>query len=571
MTPAQNLNSVFYSDKYYEIGANLDSYHLKNILQTGKPDDLGIIEYWSQMQQTATPLYLMSSFGGKNIRTVEDPMGRYIWKTPVINDLPHITRDISPSNVKKGIAGQPFQIALNRRAFSYTDVISYDKMSGLELLVLDTEIIALQDEFIYTVRLMNNANGNYLNNQYLVPQTSFFRKYSLKAPDYGERYAEVYTRTGLRTYYNFVGGGVATASFSVSNMAERMMRANYNRKTGSIDLMPSNGGGKKQVPVREFWKINDWKQAWAKDPSIVSIPDAANKLGQAGIIEGLQDGWLDRSVVTSLEQACITKLVEDIENNLMWGLGGRTTTDGPDMVRTTVGLWKQMDNAFKTVYNIGTFTLNILEDQVYNFFRGRVDFVGPDPERKLVVQTGIAGMRQINNAIKTMAVNAGLVINATEVGAISNMKLKDGQSLMQSGMDLDFGYAYTSYTIPFLANLKFVVNPALDPVLANDIENPWVNGYRTSSYCYIVWDITDNPEDNIFLMKKQTDEDDFQWFYQNGTSDYMGSTKNFQSSGLWSGFKVFMTMDHKSIQVIDNTKLLKIVPYNVVTKMPYGG
>ena len=571
MTPSQNLNSVFFSDKYYEIGANLDSYHLKNILQTGKPDDLGIIEYWSQMQQTATPLYLMSSFGGKNIRTVEDPMGRYIWKTPVINDLPHITRDISPSNVKKGIAGQPFQIALNRRAFSYTDVISYDKMSGLELLIMDTEIIALQDEFIYTVRLMNNANGNFLNNMYLTPQTSFFRKYSLKSSDYGERYAEVYTRTGLRTYYNFVGGGVATASFSVSNMAERMMRANYNRKTGSIDLMPSNGGGKKQVPVREFWKINDWKQAWAKDPSIVSIPDAANKLGQAGIIEGLQDGWLDRSVVTSLEQACITKLVEDIENNLMWGLGGRANSDGPDMVRTTVGLWKQMDNAFKTVYNIGTFTLNILEDQVYNFFRGRVDFVGPDPERKLVVQTGIAGMRQINNAIKTMAVNAGLVINATEVGAISNMKLKDGQSLMQSGMDLDFGYAYTSYTIPFLANLKFVVNPALDPVLANDIENPWVNGYRTSSYCYIVWDITDNPEDNIFLMKKQTDEDDFQWFYQNGTSDYMGSTKNFQSSGLWSGFKVFMTMDHKSIQVIDNTKLLKIVPYNVVTKMPYGG
>lgn len=569
MTPSQNLNSTFFYDKYYEIGANIDSYSLRNILQNGKPDNLGIIEYWSQMQQTATPLYLMSSFGGKNIRTVQDPMGRYMWSTPVINDLPHITRDIQPGNVKKGIAGQTFQLCFNRRAFSYTDVISYDKMSGVEIRVCDNEIISLgNNEFIYTCRLMNNANGVYLNNKYLVPQTSFFRKYSVKATDYGERYSEVYTRTGIREYYNFVGGGEATASYSVSNMAQRMMKASYNRQSGSIDLQPGN---KKGVPVRELWKINDWKQAWAKDPSIVSIPDAAAKLGQAGIIQGLQDGWIDMSVVTSLEQACITKMVEDIENNLMWGLGGRTTTDGPDMVRTTVGLWRQMDNAFKTVYNIGTFTPNILENQVYNFFRGRVDFVGPDPERKLVVQTGIAGMRQMNNAIKTMAINSGLVINATEVGAISNMKLKDGQALMQSGMDLDFGYAYTSYTIPFLANLKFVVNPALDPVLANDIENPWVDGYRTSSYCYIIWDITDNPEDNIFLMKKQTDEDDFRWFYQNGTSDYMGSTKNFQSSGLFSGFKVFMSMDHKSIQVIDNTKLLKIVPYNVVTKLPYGG
>lgn len=568
MTPSQNLNSTFFYDKYYEIGANIDSYSLRNILQNGKPDNLGIIEYWSQMQQTATPLYLMSSFGGKNIRTVSDPMGRYTWSTPVINDLPHITRDIQPSNVKKGVAGQTFLLAFNRRAFSYTDVISYDKMSGLEIRICENEIIPLNNEFIYTCRLMNNANGAFLNNKYLVPQTSFFRKYSVKASDYGERYAEVYTRTGIREYYNFVGGGEATASYSVSTMAQRMMKANYNRQTGGIDLMPGN---KKGVPVRELWKINDWKQIWAKDPSIVSIPDAANKLGQAGIIQGLQDGYIDMSVVTSLEQACITKMVEDIENNLMWGLGGRTTTDGPDMVRTTVGLWRQMDNAFKTVYNIGTFTPNILENQVYNFFRGRVDFVGPDPERKLIVQTGIAGMRQMNNAIRTMAVNSGLVINGTEVGAISNMKLKNGESLMTSGMDLDFGYAYTSYTVPFLANLKFVVNPALDPVLANDIENPWVDGYRTSSYCYIIWDITDNPEDNIFLMKKQTDEDDFRWFYQNGTSDYMGNNKGFQSSGMWSGFKVFMSMDHKSLQVIDNTKLLKIVPYNVITKMPYGG
>lgn len=570
MTPNQNLNSVFYTDKVYEMGsARIDSYSLRNIMANAKPDNLGIIEYWSQMQQTATPLYLMSSFGGKNIKTVQDPQGRYTWSTPVINDLPHITRDIDPTNTKKGIAGQPFRIALNRRAFSYTDIISYDKMSGLEMRVdPNTEIISMgNDEFIYTVRLMNNGNGMFLDNKYLVPQTSFFRKSSVKAPDYGERYAEVYTRTGVREYYNFVGGGVATATYSVSNMAQRMMKANYNKSTGNIEL----GAKTKGVPVRELWRINDWSQAWAKDPSIVSIPDAANKLGKAGIVQAMQDGWIDMNIVTSLEQACITKMVEDIENALMWGLGGRTTSDGPDMVRTTVGLWKQMDNAFKTVYNIGTFTPNILENQIYNFFRGRVDFVGPDPERKIVVQTGIAGMRQMNNAIKNMAINSGLVINASEVGAISNMKLKSGESLQQSGMDLDYGYAYTSYTIPFLANVKFVINPALDPILANDIENPWVDGYRTSSYCYIVWDITDNPEDNIFLMKKQTDEDDFRWWYVNGDSDYMGSKKGFQGSGLFSGFKVFMTMDHKALQIIDNTKLLKIVPYNVVTKKPYGG
>ena len=86
-----------------------------------------------------------------------------------------------------------------------------------------------------------------------------------------------------------------------------------------------------------------------------------------------------------------------------------------------------------------------------------------------------------------------------------------------------------------------------------------------------VWDITDNPSDNIFLMKRVTDDDDFQWRYINGTCDYMGRKQGFQSSGNFSGYKVYMTMDHKSLQVLDNTKMLKVVPYNVKTGAPYGG
>lgn len=558
-TPVQNLNSVFVRQKDYAIGSNVDQYSLYNTMSSAKPDDLGIIEYWSQMQQTQAPLYQLANFGGKNVRTVNDPMGRYTWSTPVINDLPHITRDLDPTNTTKGKGGATFQLAFNRRVFSYTDVISYDKMSGLEIRIQDTEITSMgNNEFIYTCRLMNNDTTAYLDNKYLKPQTPFFIKYSVKSPEYGERYSEVNTRTSIREYYNFVGGGQENCSYSVSNRADAMMRANGTKANNAI-------------PMVELWQIHNSDQ---RDPSIVSIPDAAARLGQAGIAKAMEDGWITMQLVTSIQHAAITKMVKGIENNLMWGLGGATTADGPDKIRMTVGLWKQMDNAFKTVYTIGTFTPSILENQIYNFFRGRVDLIGPDPKRKLIVQTGTAGMRQMNEAIKNMAINSGLVINATEVGAIKgyeDMTATNGQVVSKSGLDLDFGYAYTSYTIPFLANVKFVINPALDPVLANDIENPIVNGYRTSSYCYIVWDITDNPQDNIFLMKKATDEDDFQWRYLNGTSDYMGRTKGFASVGDFSGYKVRMTMDHKSLQVIDNTKLLKVVPYNVVTGRPYGG
>lgn len=564
-TPVQNLNGVFLRQKTYDIGSNIDQYSLYNLMESPKPDYLGVIEYWSQVQQTQAPLYMLSNFGGKNTITVNDPSGRYEWDVPVVNDLPHITRDLDPSNTTKGKGGQPFQLAFNRRAFAYTDVISFDKMSGVEIRVQDTEIVNMgNNEFIYTCRLMNNDNNAYLDNAYLVPQTPFFLKYSVKSAEYGERYSEVHMRTSMRRYYNFVGQGQENCSYSVSNRAALMCKASYDKASHSIKLGAKTNG----VPMVDIWQIHESDK---RDPSIVDIPTATARLGRAGFAKAMEDGWITKTVLPSIQAASLTKMIVGIENQLMWGLGGATTTDGPDKVRMSVGLWKQMDNAFKTVYNIGTFTPSVLENQIYNFFRGRVDFVGPDPQRKLIVQTGMAGMRQMNDAIRNMAINSGLVINATEVGAVSGMKLKSGESLMQTGMDLDYGYAYTSYTIPFLANVKFVVNPALDPVLANDIENPIVNGFRTSSYCYIVWDITDNPQDNIFLMKRATDEDDFQWRYINGTFDYMGNTKGFQSSGDFSGYKVRMTMDHKSIQVKDNTKLLKIVPYNVRTGLPFGG
>jgi len=160
------------------------------------------------------------------------------------------------------------------------------------------------------------------------------------------------------------------------------------------------------------------------------------------------------------------------------------------------------------------------------------------------------------------------VINGVEIGAITNTNGKG--SIPLTGMDLRFGFAYTSYVIPFLANVKFVVNPALDPVLANDIENPYVNGFRTSSYCYIIWDVTANGgNDNIYLMEWYYDKG-LKWFYQNGTSNYNGDQKGFLSVGDFSGYNVKMEQYHKGVQVLDPTRILKIVPYNVRTNRPFG-
>ena len=109
--------------------------------------------------------------------------------------------------------------------------------------------------------------------------------------------------------------------------------------------------------------------------------------------------------------------------------------------------------------------------------------------------------------------------------------------------------------------MEFVYNPALDPVHDNDIDNPIIDGYRLSSYSFIIFDITDQGSDNIKLMRRKYDHE-LRWRYENGKMDYMGRRSGFQSSGGNYGFKCLFEQRKKSIWVKDASKVLKIVMVN---------
>jgi hypothetical protein len=282
-------------------------------------------------------------------------------------------------------------------------------------------------------------------------------------------------------------------------------------------------------------------------------------MGKDKLKKAFDNGDLSRTFLTSMEAAHLSKIASDIETYLMWGQGGRVRQDGPDDLRLSVGLWRQLDNSFKRIYNKSGFTLDLFRSEIFNFYNGKVEFKGPDPQKELIVQTGMAGMKMINEAIKKEAFGTGLT------GAYVNMD-KAGINAISgnSAMDLNFGFAFTSYTIPFLANVKFVLNPAFDNVHTNDIENPIIDGFPLSSYNFIIFDITDNTNDNIFLLKLKWDSE-LKWFYQNGTMDYMGRSQGFQSSGNFNGYRVMMSQTMPSIWVKDPTKVLKIVMRNPIT------
>ena len=533
-TPVLN-NGIFLRDTSYDASSHVDSYHLTNMLRDADPLDLGPVDLWAMTQKVEMPLYQMSSFGGKNVIMVDNARGEYKWQTPHVPDLPYIVDLVETGETAVGADGQTFRIKISRREFGHGDIITYDKFNGLEMYITAEDILPLGEGFLYTVQLVNNDNTQTLDPAtYLAPGTKIFRKGSARG-EYGERFSDITTSAGFREFYNFVGGSEAHVHYSISSRADLMLKGGMN----------ADG----TVPVTEIWRSFDKNI----DPSVSNLEGMVQKMGKDYVKGAMKNGSLSRTFMTAMEAAHLSKIANDIEQYLMWGQGGRVRQDGPDDIRLSVGLWKQLDNSFKRVYNKSNFNLDLFRSEIYNFYAGKVDFQGPDPKRQLIVQTGMGGMRMVNEAIRREAVNSGLVIQAADIGAITN-----------KGMDLGFGFAYTSYVIPFLANVKFVLNPAFDNLHTNDIENPIIDGFPLSSYSFIIFDITDNTNDNIFLLKLSWDNQ-MKWWYQNGTMDYMGRTQGFNSSGQFNGYRVYMTQTMPAIWVKDPTKVLKIVMRNPVT------
>lgn len=536
-TPLFN-NGLFLRDTQYNASSHIDSYHLQAMLKDAQPDDMGPVDIWAMTQKVEMPLYQMSSFGGKNVIEVDNVRGEWKWQTPISQDLPYIVDDIEPSNTQKGIDGTDFKIKLNKREFGHGDIITYDKYNGVELAIsAEHDILPVPDGCIYTVTVVNNDTYKYLDNQFLASGTKFFRKGSARG-EYGERFSDITTKTGYREFYNYVGGAEAHVHYSISSRADMMIKGGMN----------SDG----TVPVTEIWRNFDP----TIDPSVSKIEDIVAMKGKDYVKRMVANGDLSKTFLTNLEAAHLTKISNDIETYLMWGHGGRIRQDGPDDIRLSVGLWKQLDNSFKRVYTKSNFNIELFRAELYNFYNGRVEFTGPDPKRDIIVQTGMGGMRMVNEAIKREAAADNFI---TVNGDKSGINAVKGE-----GMNLGWGYAFTSYVIPFLANVRFVINPAFDNVHTNDVENPIIDGFPLSSYSFIIFDITDNNQDNIYLLKLKWDNA-LKWWYQNGTMDYLGRTQGFQSSGQFNGYRVYMSQVMPAIWVKDPTKVLKIVMRNPIT------
>jgi len=516
--------------------SDIDSYHIRHMLGDQQPDNIGMIELWAMKQKANIPLYSMASANMTDADYVENLDGRFTWQIPAQYDLPFIVEDIDPSNTTKGIDGQPFQIKLSRLEFGKTDIITYDKYSGLELYILpDRDIINNGDNAIYWVQLVNNDDVQYLDNRYLAGGTKYFRVGSAKG-EYEQNFSKLTIQAGYREFFNLLPTATANVEFSVSSRADLIAR----------NGITSDG----RINITQIWRHNDMENV---DPSVKSIEDMATIMGADYVKKARENGTLNMTFLTKMEAAHMNKIALDIENYCIWGKGGTVRGSGPDDARMATGMWKQLDSSYKFIYNRGYFSLDLLRTAIYKYFTNKEATQPAMPTRILEVWTGVAGSQQVNSLISKELAGLGWIVNADKSGT---------NTVSGTGMDLGFGYYFREIIIPHYAVLRFRINPAFDPVEMNTIENPIVDGYPLSSYSYIIQDI-DTSKENIRLKKFKWDPG-FRWWYKNGSMDYTGKRSGFQGDRT-NGWTCFMEQMYPMLWVRDATKLLKVVMRNPVT------
>ena len=245
----------------------------------------------------------------------------------------------------------------------------------------------------------------------------------------------------------------------------------------------------------------------------------------------------------------------------MWGSGGRAKFDGQDEIQMSAGLWQQLDSGYKHVYNLNNFGLDMFKSVISNYLHPKVDFTTPGQEPVMIVETGRGGLNLAHEMIRKEANANSMIVNASEIGALTG-----------DAFDLTFGLFYRGITIPMVAKLKFVYNPALDPVVTNQLENPTLpSGFPLSSYSFIIHDITENGgADNIKLLRKKNSK--MRMVIENGLDSHpmtqmlgAGGASVHQAASRKSGFGALFFKPYDAIWVKDPTRILKIVMRNPFT------
>lgn len=472
------------------------------------------------------------------------------WDLPTTTEDFMILEDLSGS-ATPGIDGQTFKLRVNKRGAGNSATVKFDRFSTVELSVTDDPIIQDGRSWVMTFRLATtNGAEKFVPKQLLTQGTrlivnsSHFGEFDTVWNDGG-----VIPRSAMSRFYQYVGQTDANISHSITDRAAM--------STVSSKAMYSLEQYRKLI---EMWVFKPGSDAF--DYSMGKTLSGKDPIkyvyggGEAGKEKARRDLMLTKWV-PEVEALCMARLKLDQENEALFGTGGQIVKENNTYNRP-IGAFFQLNKGYKHFYNVGNITWERFNAILTSRFKDRIEPFGGNVIR---IYTGWGGIRQADRMIGAQPSQYGMVIDSDPY--------IQGKSNTGANNNLTFNRPYYRSAMTDIGMVEFVYKPSFDPVQANELENPIVNGFRLSSYLYMIVDIT-GQNDSIYEIKYRP-EDEFRWFFENGKMDYMGKKTGFHGKlNAEYAFRVAMLLRHKAYWVSDPTRAFMLIPYNPFTGVPFA-
>lgn len=539
---------------------HLDVQHVMHMNKSNSSvTDLGMLEPFLASGYLPKKAMFVDTLRPESVIYVTpDGIGRYEFSVPVPSPETVLIKDISEMD-KPGLDGTPFKLRFNSKFTGVSSIIKFTISSDVEFHVTDYERVG--EFWDYTLQIQAvNAKDKYAPKEWLRPGQRIYIS-SSAIGEYGTKYNDLNEMGsgGERKFYNYVGSASANVHLSVTRDGA------YSSVDGKVSASLAHYTD--MITMYEFapGTIGHFNQTYSQKPVETPGQMYASKYGSADKAgKAMEKDIVRYAVIPKIEYLAKMQVLADAQHQAVWGVGGAIKTDGGTTAHLPVGIWWQMQKGNYFTYNISDFSLEMLEQYIVSVYKNKLEPFG-NTKPTVIIKTGLGGYELAKAAINAKATNTGYMIydkDYTE-GSGFNMHLKPRE--------------FVSYEHPYVT-IKFEVDPSLDPIGRDDIENPKVSmgrfgAYHLSSYVFMIPDLSGGGNNIVEVRKK--DFWDFAHYVVEGKLQYpisggvagVNNGQAFRTNDvrLNHGFQVFMEKPHVAYWMKDPSKALVIRPFNPVT------
>lgn len=554
-------NGVYLRTVKYDTVTHLDTAGLLHLQYGGKAPitDLGTVQLFANRG------YLTPDVDTLSFRTQRISVDTHDFRYGVpIGGEDWAVEDVITEGSELGQSGEKFKVVMRGRKYDNNWVVGVDQSYPLHLLITKDEIIPYgPDTFIYTMQVVGSmSNDKGFPRQLLTKGTPLFGFYTVDH-EYNRTYSSLPTmQTGKREFVSQVGMGASQLHFTVTREAahakvskETMIPYDefletleiYKFQVGSLGYDFQNLTPEQR---RSQYRTDNLAMAYK---SVYGTEKAAMSAMEKDTVLNL---WVPR-----MEAIMRARLQMITEAKAFYGTGGTVEGDGATQARIPLGLIHQFLNGHRHVYTPATFNLGLFEAALTARLQGNTTYSPFGTPPKIKMKSGRGGISLIQKALANQPAQNGMMWNADPYV----MNMGDARNLY---------FNTPKFATWCMANNMAIIeveyDPALDPALANEKINPFVNlqnglgGNRLSSYIFYVDDLKMDAVygENIKEIVYGPDND-VSGFYRNGRLAYPGSsTMNGLHHGDPSnpGFSVQLIQRDKAYHIFDTNRTLVFLP-----------